>query len=157
MRIATLAATMTIGLLLAASTVSFASPESPLKIDAIRSEQARIRAGIDARAGDFKELTTPERELVMAQQATVMGLIEGKQTADELDASQRRTLVAALASIDSVINKASDERMVCRMGKKIGSNMKERICLTVAQMRAQEQAARSQIDRHGIGSFIQPN
>lgn len=87
MRIATLAATLALGVLLAVSPVSSASPEAPLKIDAIRSEQARIRAGIDARAGDFKDLTTSAREQVLAQQATVLGLIEGKQTVDELDAS----------------------------------------------------------------------
>lgn len=56
-----------------------------------------------------------------------------------------------------MINKSSDERMVCKMSKKVGSNMKERVCLTAAQMRAQEEAARSQIDRHGIGSIIQRN
>lgn len=154
MRIINFAAAAVLGLALVAST---AGATQPTRTDAIRSQQAQIKAGIEARTGVFKDLSTSLLEQLLAQQTVVLGLIEGKQTVDELDETQRRRLVAALASIDSVVNKSSEERMVCKMTKKIGSNMKERVCLTVAQMREREEAARSQIDRHGIDSFIQGN
>jgi hypothetical protein len=40
--------------------------------------------------------------------------------------------------------------MVCERRKTIGSNRKERVCMTAAQMRAQREATRDNIDRRGV-------
>ncbi len=157
MRISSFVATVFLGSLLAASTAYATLPVAPLHADAIRSQQAQIKAGIEAGKGVYKDLPAHTRAQLLAQQAVVLALIEGTQTTAELDVSQSSALFAALDSIDAMVNKANDERMVCKMSKKTGSNMKERVCLTAAQMREQEEAARSQIDRHGIDSIIQRN
>ena len=147
MRILSFVATVVLGLVLAASAAVAAPPASPLQTDAIRSQQAQIKAGVEARTGAFKDLPAKTREQLLSRQAIVLGFIEGKQTTDDLDASQKSELFAALDSIDAMVNKATDDRMVCQLVKTLGSNRKERVCRTAAQIDAEREAARNQLDR----------
>ena len=150
MRMCRFAATVFLGLVVAATTASATPPATPLQTDAIRSQQAQIKAGVVARTGAYKDLPASTREQLLAQQALVLGLIEGKQTTDDLDASQKSKLFAALDAIDTMVNKASDERMVCQMRKTLGSNRNERVCRTAGQIREEREAVRNQLDRTGM-------
>ena len=148
MRIFKFAAAML--LVVAAFTASAAQPATPLQTDAIRGEQAQIKDGIDARTGAYKDLPASTREQLLAQQAIVLGLIEGKQSTGDLDASQKSKLFAALDAIDTMVNKASDERMVCQMRKTLGSNRNERVCRTAGQIREERETVRHQLGRTGM-------
>jgi len=127
-------------LVMAASTASAAPPVTPLPTDAIRGEQAQITSGIEARSGAFKDLPASTREQLLAQQATVLRLIEGKQTTGELDASQQGELFTALESIETMVSKANDDRVVCESVRTLGSHRKERVCRTAGQIRKQREA-----------------
>lgn len=150
MRIFNFAATVVLGLLVAAATASATPPAAPLQTDTIRSQQAQIKAAIEARKGAYKDLPAGTREQVLAQQARVLGLIEGKQTTEELDAPQKSELFVALDTIDRIVNKANDERMVCELRKTLGSNHKERVCRTATQIRLEREAVRNQLDHSGM-------
>ena len=150
MRIFSFAATLVLGLVLAASAAAATPPATPLQTDVIRSQQAQIKAGVEARTGAFKDLPAKTREQLLSRQAIVLGLIEGKQTTDDLDTSQKSELFAALDSIDAMVNKANDDRMVCQLVKTLGSNRKERVCRTAGQIRAEREAMRNQLDRGGM-------
>ena len=150
MRMFSFAATVFLGLLVAASTASATPPARPLQTDTIRSQQAQIKAGVVARTGAYKDLPASTREQLLAQQAIVLGLIEGKQTTGDLDASQKSELFAALDAIDTMVNKASDERMVCQLRKTLGSNRNERVCRTAGQIREEREAVRNQLNRTGM-------
>ena len=155
MRMYRFAATVFLGLVVAVTTASATPPATPLqtdtiRTDTIRSQQAQIKAGVVARTGAYKDLPASTREQLLAQQAIVLGLIEGKQTTGDLDASQKSELFAALDAIDTMVNKASDERMVCQLRKTLGSNRNERVCRTAGQIREEREAVRNQLDRTGM-------
>jgi len=150
MRIFSFAATVVLGLVLAASAAAATPPATPLQTDVIHSQQAQIKAGVEARTGAFKDLPARTREQLLSRQAIALGLIEGKQTTDDLDTSQKSELFAALDSIDAMVNKANDDRMVCQLVKTLGSNRKERVCRTAGQIRAEREAMRNQLDRGGM-------
>ncbi len=141
-----------LALALVSMTAVAAVPTTPVHTDTIRGQQAQIKAGLDARKGAYRDLPANSREQLLAQQAVVMGLIKGKKTTEELSAPERSQLIAALEAIDRIVSKASDERMVCELRKILGSNHKERVCRTVAQVRAEREATRDQISRYGLGT-----
>ena len=147
MRIVNFAASVFLGAVMAASAAHASDNAKPLQTDAIRSEQAKIKAGVDSRSGGYKELPAATREQLLAHQAQVLVLIEGKKSTAELDDSQKGELFAALESIDAIVTKANDERMVCELHKTLGSNKKERVCRSVKQIRNEREAARGQLDR----------
>ena len=139
---------LVLALLLAIPAI--ASAEA-LQLDAIRAEQATIRAGVEAHSsGRYKELTEATRTELLARQASMLELIDGKQSGDQLTEAQRTEVTTTLAWIDAKLKEADDERMVCERRKTIGSNRRERVCMTAAQMRAQREATRDNMERRGI-------
>jgi hypothetical protein len=137
-------------LALALAIPAIASAEA-LQLDAIRAEQATIRAGVEShRSGRYKELPEATRTELLARQATMLELIDGKQSGDQLTEAQRAEVTTTLAWIDAKLKEADDERMVCERRKTIGSNRRERVCMTAAQMREQREATRDNLDRRGI-------
>lgn len=155
MRIKVFATVVALGLAVLASP-AFAESGS-LKLDAVRSQQAEIRMGVESRTGIYQSMSESDRDVLLSKQTQMLRVIGDKQSASDLNEAQKNDVFNSLEQIEALINKTDDERMVCKMSKRIGSNMKDRVCLTVAQMREQEEAAHSQIDRHGIDSFIQGN
>ncbi|MGH8077536.1 MAG: hypothetical protein ACREPE_09465 [Lysobacter sp.] len=145
------AASVVLGMAMVASAASASQPTTPLQTETIRSQQAKIKAEVEARAGAFKDVPASTRGQLLSQQALVLGLIEGKKTTDELDAAKQSELFAALESIDAMVTKANDERRVCELRKTLGSNQKERICRTAKQVREEREAARAQLDRMQSG------
>lgn len=129
---------------------SIASAEA-LKLDAIRAQQATIRAGIETNASlPYKELSAATRKELLSRQAKLLELIDGKNSESELTDGQRAEVTSTLAWIDAKLKEAEDDRMVCERRQILGSNRRERVCMTAAQMRAQREAARGQMDRRGV-------
>lgn len=136
-------------LALALAIPAFASAEA-LQLDAIRAKQATIRAGVEASSGRYKELPAATRTELLSRQATMLELINGKQSESDLTEEQRADVTATLAWIDAKLKEVDDDRMVCERRAILGSNRKERVCMTAAQMRAQREATRDNIDRRGV-------
>lgn len=120
-----------------------------LQAESIRTQQAEIRAGVEARSGRYKDLPAGTRSELLAKQSEVLRMIDGKQSTDELDENQKVEVFNALEWIEAAINKADDERLVCERRAVLGSTRKERVCKTVAQMRDEREAARRSMDTHG--------
>lgn len=129
---------------------AIASAET-LKLDAIREQQATIRAGIEANVTPpYKELPAATRRELLSRQAKLLEAINGKNSESELTDEQRAEVISTLTWIDARLKEARDDRMVCERRQILGSNRKEKVCMTAAQMRAQRDAAREQMDRRGI-------
>jgi len=118
-----------------------------LRADDIRAQQAQIAEGIQARRGAYQGLSAQDAENLLSQQSVVLGLVEGKQTTAELDASQKEALFAALDSINAAVEKLNGERKVCKLETTLGSNKKTRVCRSATQMRDQHEATQNQINR----------
>jgi hypothetical protein len=137
-------------LVLAFAIPALVSAEA-LKLESIRAKQAAIRAGVEAhRDAPYKELTAAARAELLDRQAKMLALIDGKQSDSELTEEQRAEVSATLVWIDAKLKEAEDDRMVCERRPVLGSNRKERVCMTAGQMRAQREAAREQMERQGI-------
>lgn len=130
---------------------------SSLALDAVRSQQAQIRAGVQSGTGIYKQLSADDRTVLLSQQTVVLGVMGDSKAVEELSEAQRIELFNGLELIEALINKAEDERMVCEYRAVIGSNRKQRDCKTVAQRREQREATRNRIDSHGLDSLIQRN
>jgi hypothetical protein len=142
--------TISLTLLLAlgafAPTVTAASDES-LDLDKIRAQQAEIRSDAKARTGLYEDMTETTRRELFSRQNRVLVTIGDKATAAQLTENQRLAVFNDLEWIEAAINKAEDEQMVCERRAILGSNRKERICMTVAQMREARERARDEMMR----------
>ena len=128
---------------------------SSLNLDAVRSQQAEIRLGVQSRTGIYKELSAGDREVLLRQQTQLLGVMGDRENAHELTEARRIELFNSLELIEALVNKAEDERMICEYRATIGSNRKQRDCRTVAQRREQREATRNQIDSSGLDGVIQ--
>lgn len=137
-------------LLLALAMPMVASADNDeLKFDDIRTQQAEIRAGVVARTGRYKEMAPSERTELMNRQTEVLAMIEGKSGPSELNPDQRIKVFNHLEWIEAAINKSADERLICERRATIGSNRKERVCRTAAQIREARERARSEMETSG--------
>ena len=113
----------------------------------IVEQQQTLREDIQKQAGAFKDLDKADRDELLNRQARVLELLAGRQSLAELETADRGFVASELAWIDGAVRRAEDDRIVCRMEKKIGSNRSERICTTAAQQRRQREQAREQLSR----------
>jgi hypothetical protein len=108
----------------------------------IVSQQQEIREEIQARAGRYKDMPGVKRESILKDQDRLFALLAGKHSIDELDAGQRVDAFNVLQSINAAINNKEDERVICEARKPIGSNRTERVCRSLAQIKADRDTAR---------------
>ena len=146
-----------VALVLSALAPSLSAAPAVLALDAVRTQQAEIRIGVESRTGIYKQLSESDRDLLLREQTQLLRIIDDKRTADDLELPQRIAVFNSLEQIEALVNKAEDERMVCEYTKKIGSQRKTRVCRTVAQLREHREMIRSQIDSHGVSSLVQRN
>lgn len=116
----------------------------------IRARQAQIAAGIKGGGSPYAELSTKAREELAARQARMLALLDGKQNIDELDADGQAQVEADMKWIEAALSRAEDDRLVCERRQIIGSNRKERVCKTAAQLREEREAARNTMESRGI-------
>lgn len=146
-----LAATFLGAVLFTATLSVSAEATQPLKLDAIRAQQAEIREGVTNRTGRYRGLDEHKRNELLRKQDFVLRAIEGKQTADELPEDTWIEVFNSLEWIEAAINNADGERMICTKMRPTGSNMPTRVCKTAEQMRIEREFARKKRDdRHGL-------
>lgn len=138
-------------------TLALAAPAAfankVLDLNAVRKQQTEIREGLVARSGRYASLPAETRTTILSKQATVLRLLEDKETADELSEYQRLEVFNALEWIEAAINQAEGERMICRREKTIGSTRVTRVCRTAAdEERMKEEARRRMLEGSIDGS-----
>lgn len=136
--------------LLAAAIMAFsisAHANQPLEINKIVTEQREIRAEVVAGSGRYKNMPLSKRQEILRKQDDLLRMLEGKETADELSEDQRMAAFNSLEWIEAAINNEDGERTICRRERTIGSNRTTRICRTEAQMAAERERAREELDR----------
>ena len=71
---------------------------------------------------------------------------EGKASIEELPADDKVEAINHLEWIKATLTKADNERLVCERVKVVGSNRPQRVCRTVAEMRAARQEAERSLE-----------
>lgn len=124
------------------ASAAFASDHPSLETDKIRAQQQQIRADAQARSGRYAKLSPKQRSELAHQQDRVEELLRSdvKQTTD-LNEYDQIALFNSLESIESIINNAEDERMICERHKPTGSKRPVTTCRTAAQRKAEREEA----------------
>ncbi len=116
-----------------------------LQLDPVRAQQAEIMAGAKAKSGIYANLSASDRDRLITRQMRMLQLIEGKKMSAELSESEKLELFNSLEWIEATVNRAEDERMVCERTAVVGSNLKKRVCMTVAAKRELEERSRERL------------
>lgn len=135
-------------LLLAAVVLSCGAiaADRGLELQAIREQQAQIRAGVIAKTGPYARLGDAKRHELLERQGRLLAIIEGKQIADELNERDRTEAFNILEWIEATVNATGDERMVCERTRKTGTNRTVRVCRTEREWREARERARRQME-----------
>lgn len=135
---------------LAAIVVAFsmsAHANQPFDIDKVVTQQRELRADLTAGSGHYKQMPASKRQQILQKQDELLRMLEGKETFDDLSTDQRKAAFNSLEWIEAATNDEEGERMICRRERTIGSNRVTRICRTEAQMAAERERARDELDR----------
>ena len=116
-----------------------------LPLGAVRTQQAEIRAGVQARTGRYAALSERERNELLDRQTRMLRMIGDKQTSAELSEGDKLALFNELEWISATLNRSEDDRMVCERRAVLGSHHKERVCMTVGQKRIAAERARQEL------------
>ncbi|MBA2239439.1 MAG: hypothetical protein H0W24_12205 [Lysobacter sp.] len=117
-----------------------------LPLDPVREQQAQILAGAKASTGIYANLSASERDQLISRQAKMLRMIEGKKMSAELSEAQKLELFNTLEWIEATVNRADDERLVCERVVVVGSNLRQRVCMTVVQRREAREASKRQLE-----------
>lgn len=134
--------------LLTAIALSFAAiaANHGLELQAIRDQQAQIRAGVMAKTGLYARLDDDQRHELLEKQDRLLAIMEGKQTASELNERERTEAFNILEWIEATVNNTGDERVVCERTRKTGTNRMVRTCRTEREWREERERARRQME-----------
>lgn len=92
---------------------------------------------------DFEALSRGDKEKLANAQAEIRQALDGKASMADLDDAAKLTVFNAHEQVVALVNKAEDERMVCTQKKRLGSHRHQLECRTVAQIKADREAARN--------------
>jgi len=132
--------------LLALSQSAIGQGRPNLEVTAILTQQQEIRGEATARKGRYKDMKEGTRQELFANQEVVRHLLEGKTYTTDLPEHEQIKVVNALESIQAIVNKAEDERLICERHKPVGSHRTKTLCMTVAQRDAEQEAGRKQVN-----------
>lgn len=112
----------------------------------IRVAQDNLKRSIEKKEGNYADLSDKDRKAILDKQADIYRLIEGRATIEELGPNGKIELANALESMNALLTKAEDSRMICERVKVIGSNRPQNKCLSVGERRR----LRENLQREGI-------
>jgi hypothetical protein len=113
-----------------------------LPVAKVLADQRQLRAELEEGSGRAARVPPEKRTDLLVRQQELLDLLEGRKSARELTPQQQVFARETLALIEAAVEDDDDERVVCRREKTLGSNMVERTCRTVAQLRLDQERAR---------------
>jgi len=115
----------------------------------IIAQQQQIRADAEAGQGRYRDMDAPTMKQLREHQDVVLGLLEGHERSTELSREDQMTVFNSLEAISAILNRAEDDRMICRRERSVGSRFATEVCRTVAERRADSKEARDKMLERG--------
>lgn len=131
------------------SGVAVAAPQ-PFPLNASPAEfreQADVVRREMASGGKYAQLPAHDRQKVGKQLEVLQKLYDKRQGGASLNHRDEVTLVNATEEINALLSGNDDAKLVCEYERKLGSNRRERVCMTVAERRQAQDDARHQMRR----------
>ena len=98
--------------------------------------QHALREKLDNPTGEYKNFSSDALGKMRAAQDRVFQMLDGVSSLDQLNADQKVKLSNDLDQIKHLLANDDSNRLICHREKKTGSNMIQRVCMTVAQREA---------------------
>lgn len=117
----------------------------------ILATQHGLREHLDKRDGEYARYSNDAIRKMERAQDKIFSMLTGVDSLDQLNQGQRVELSNALDEVKATLLAKDDSRLVCHMERRIGSNMIQRRCETVAQRQANADEARREIEHGEIG------
>jgi hypothetical protein len=132
---------------IAVGATAQAADRKPLAIAAITAQQAEIRDGVIAGTGRYKNIPSSKRVDLLSKQASLLQMLAGKTSTDDLTETQRIEAFNTLEWIEAAINGTDEDRMICHREKVLGSTRMTRVCRTAAEELRYREQARDRMDK----------
>ena len=124
------------------------SQQAPETVADILATQHGLRERLEKRTGDYARYDDSAIRKMERAQDRIFEMLAGVSSLDQLNPTQKVDLSNALDEVKAVLLANDDQRMICHIERKIGSNLSERRCETVAQRRANAEEARREMMNH---------
>ena len=121
----------------------------------IHAQQTELHADVVAGKAAFKDMSNQDRADLAKRQQEVLGLIEGKQSLDELNDIDKVRAFNLLESIKATIAKNDGDRVICERRKPAGSNRVERFCATVAERRRMQESSSDAMSKRPLCNGVE--
>lgn len=110
----------------------------------IRAAQDALKAALEKKDGPYARYSESQRKALREQQASIYGLIEGKQSVDDLGEDSRLRLANLLMAQKSQLEQAPEDRTICQRVKVLGSNRPKMQCMSESQRERLREQQRTQ-------------
>jgi hypothetical protein len=110
----------------------------------IRAAQDALKAALEKKDGPYARYSESQRKALREQQSNIYGLIDGKQSVDELGEDNRLRLANLLMAQKSQLEQAPEDRTVCERVKVLGSNRPKLQCMSESRREQLREQQRTQ-------------
>ena len=135
--------------LMAATVPADAADGPPAQVSEIVSQQQKIRSEVQAGTGPYRDMPAAKKSELLARQQSLLTILEGKRTLDELEEGDRVAALDTLKWIDSMSVADDGDRTVCERRQILGSNRKERVCMSAAALKARRERDQERLQKSG--------
>jgi len=133
------------------ATASVSSQQAPETVADILATQHGLRARLEKHSGEYAHFDDNAIRKMERAQDRVFEMLSGVSSLDQLNPEQKIDLSNALDEVKAVLLANEDQRVICHMERRTGSNMMQRRCETVEQREANARDADRQMFHDGIG------
>lgn len=110
----------------------------------IRAAQDALKAALEKKDGPYARYSESQRKSLREQQSSIYGLIEGKQSVDDLGEDNRLRLANLLMAQKSQLEQAPEDKTVCERVRVLGSNRPKLQCMSESRREQLREQQRTQ-------------
>lgn len=110
----------------------------------IRAAQDALKAALDKKDGPYARYTESQRNSLREQQSSIYGLIDGKQSVDDLGEDNRLKLANLLMAQKAQLEQSPEDKMVCERVRVLGSNRPKLQCMSESRREQLREQQRTQ-------------
>jgi len=127
------------------------APQAPETVASILATQHGLRERLEKHTGEYARFDDNAIRKMQRAQDRIFQMLSGVSSLEQLNPAQRVDLSNALDEVKAVLLANENQRMICHLERRTGSNMITRRCETVEQREANAREANRQIFHDGIG------
>ena len=132
--------------LCALSTIAHAAGQAPDAIGDFRAYREQVLTDLD-KGERYSEISSQDRATVTQSLQTMQTMVEkANGSVDQLDADEKVAFFNHQEAVRGILSGAeADSRMVCKRERRVGSQMLQSRCRTVADARRQREDSRNRL------------